>query len=156
MFRSKKNLYTILVIIGVPAIIIIVSLASTLFLTLNVDFVPDELPDRIVLTSTIRRGKIPIKSQRVEIVDTDEIARLIGCFDSIIICGVGQPLRTRFTRDYEEIPYRKITFEYESGVSFYYNFDSYYIERSGETFRIVGHPLDELIRIIDNSAIITE
>ncbi len=152
---SKKNLYTLIVLLCVPAVIIVFFVIPTVFFTWVVDLAPAQIPDKIILSNF--NG---IDEQYLEITDSDQINEILSLFDNICIYGVWSLSSYSKYNPFRRAPglslYRTITFEYTESDKISYKFDYNRIESKGKTYWLLGKGLSKLIDMLDESQPITD
>jgi len=127
-------------------------LLSTAFLTLAVELLPAELPDRIVLKHINGEEK---RCQEVVITDPGLIIDISERLDRLAIWRVGAPWVNSRLNPLRRAPgasiYRHMIFEYDEGISVSYKFEYNRIERDGRTYWYLGDPLGAYITLIDTA-----
>ena len=122
IFASKKNLYTLLVIVGIPVLIVIILGICTLLNTFCIDHFPSEVPDRIVVFRIYPEG-CPLHGYQhtdyLEITDGGVIAdtyerlqSLVYTFRTSLRFGFGQGYHPYVLRLYYGDDYCEYDFDF--------------------------------------------
>ena len=146
----KKNIYTLLVLAGVPSAVIVFLIIPTLFYTFTVNLTPGQVPEKIILSNF--NG---IDKQYMEITDSNQINEIITIFDNLYIHGVWSLSSYSKYNPFRRAPglsiYRTITFEYVEGGNISYKFDYNRIDFNGKTYWLLGTGLSSLVEMLDDS-----